>query len=83
MHTDFAPKMKGRYLTSNVNITVQDKDGNPINVPVGGGCFYLVRAVLLPLTGFAMADAGRYRTLYEVYDTEVRLLGYPCACLSF
>ena len=36
MHTDFAPKLKGRYLTSNVNITVADQHGNNVSVPVGG-----------------------------------------------
>ena len=36
MHQNFAPKLNGRYLSSNVNITVPDKDGNPISIPVGG-----------------------------------------------
>lgn len=35
MHSIFAPKMNGRYLTSNVNVTVADKEGQPISVPVG------------------------------------------------
>ncbi|KAF4598848.1 hypothetical protein EYR38_007256 [Pleurotus pulmonarius] len=35
MHTDFAPQLKGRYLTSNVNITVADEKGNAVSVPVG------------------------------------------------
>ncbi|KAJ8516929.1 hypothetical protein ONZ45_g5811 [Pleurotus djamor] len=35
MHTNFAPQLKGRYLTSNVNITVPDRKGNPISVPLG------------------------------------------------
>lgn len=32
MHKNFAPKLKGRYLTSNVNITVP---GTTTSVPVG------------------------------------------------
>ena len=36
MYENFAPKLNGRYLSSNVNITVADKHGNPISVPVGG-----------------------------------------------
>lgn len=35
MHTDFAPFWKGRYLSSNVNITVFDENHNPVSVPVG------------------------------------------------
>ncbi|KAL4249237.1 Calcineurin-like phosphoesterase domain-containing protein [Abortiporus biennis] len=35
MYQNFAPKLKGRYLSSNVNITTLDKHGNVINVPVG------------------------------------------------
>ena len=36
MYTTFAPRMKGRYLSSNVNITVFDAQGNNVSVPVGG-----------------------------------------------
>ncbi|KAG6875388.1 hypothetical protein C0993_009448, partial [Termitomyces sp. T159_Od127] len=35
-YLNFAPKFKGRYLSSNVNITVADEHGNVVNVPVGG-----------------------------------------------
>ncbi|KAI0821280.1 Metallo-dependent phosphatase-like protein [Irpex lacteus] len=35
MYKNFAPKLHGRYLSSNVNITVPDKHGNPVSVPVG------------------------------------------------
>lgn len=38
MHTNFAPQLKGRYLTSNVNITVADKQGNPVSIPLGSKC---------------------------------------------
>jgi hypothetical protein len=34
-HQNFAPRFNGRYLSSNVNITVADKDGNPTSIPVG------------------------------------------------
>ncbi len=36
MHQNFVPKLNGRYLSSNVNITVADKHGNPVSAPVGG-----------------------------------------------
>ncbi|KAL0955634.1 hypothetical protein HGRIS_001867 [Hohenbuehelia grisea] len=35
MHNNFAPKLKGRYLSSNVNITIADKKGKTSSVPVG------------------------------------------------
>lgn len=35
MYKNFAPKLNGRYLSSNVNITVADEHGNPVSVPVG------------------------------------------------
>jgi len=37
MYTDFAPKLGGRYLSSNVNITVVEKaTGKLVSVPIGG-----------------------------------------------
>ncbi|KAK7038999.1 hypothetical protein VNI00_010391 [Paramarasmius palmivorus] len=35
MHQNFAPALKGRYLSSNANITLLDQNNNTINVPVG------------------------------------------------
>ncbi|EPQ55273.1 Metallo-dependent phosphatase [Gloeophyllum trabeum ATCC 11539] len=35
MHTNFVPKLNGRYLSSNANITVYDKNNNSVSVPVG------------------------------------------------
>ncbi|KAH9917217.1 Metallo-dependent phosphatase-like protein [Amylocystis lapponica] len=35
MYTNFAPYLHGRYLSSNVNITVFDEHGNNVSVPVG------------------------------------------------
>ncbi|KAF8161382.1 Metallo-dependent phosphatase-like protein [Crassisporium funariophilum] len=35
MHQNFAPKFNGRYLSSNVNITVQNAKGQAVSVPVG------------------------------------------------
>ncbi|TFK84753.1 hypothetical protein K466DRAFT_601739 [Polyporus arcularius HHB13444] len=35
MHKTFAPKLNGRYLSSNVNITVLDVFGRNVSVPVG------------------------------------------------
>lgn len=39
MHTNFAPQWKGRYLSSNANLTVTDKHGKNVSVPVGGNRF--------------------------------------------
>ncbi|PIL33613.1 hypothetical protein GSI_04236 [Ganoderma sinense ZZ0214-1] len=36
MYKNFAPRLNGRYLSSNVNITVTDAHGNNVSVPVGG-----------------------------------------------
>ncbi|KAI0692874.1 hypothetical protein C8T65DRAFT_669117 [Cerioporus squamosus] len=36
MYKTFAPKLNGRYLSSNVNITVVDEHGKAVSVPVGG-----------------------------------------------
>ena len=44
MYTNFAPKLGGRYLSSNVNITVFDKHNNSVSVPVGGECSPSVNA---------------------------------------
>ncbi|KAF5375570.1 hypothetical protein D9615_009214 [Tricholomella constricta] len=35
MYKNFIPKFKGRYLSSNANITIPDSGGKPISVPVG------------------------------------------------
>ncbi|KAF8308282.1 hypothetical protein DL93DRAFT_2220316 [Clavulina sp. PMI_390] len=35
MLKNFAPRWNGKYLTSNVNITVKDASGSPLSVPVG------------------------------------------------
>ncbi|KAI6029157.1 5'-nucleotidase [Pisolithus microcarpus] len=35
MYTNFVPQLHGRYLSSNVNITVFSSDGEAVNVPVG------------------------------------------------
>lgn len=35
MYKNFAPPLNGRYLSSNVNITVYDANNDTINVPVG------------------------------------------------
>lgn len=34
-HTNFVPHLAGRYLTSNVNITIFDSNGKPESIPVG------------------------------------------------
>ncbi|KAK0189116.1 Metallo-dependent phosphatase-like protein [Armillaria mellea] len=35
MHQNLAPKLNGRYLSSNVNITLADRDNKTIDIPVG------------------------------------------------
>ncbi|KAF8885966.1 Metallo-dependent phosphatase-like protein [Infundibulicybe gibba] len=35
MYNNFAPRFNGRYLTSNANITVADKHGKSVTVPIG------------------------------------------------
>ncbi|KAF8260660.1 Metallo-dependent phosphatase-like protein, partial [Lactarius quietus] len=35
MYQNFVPKYPGRYLSSNVNITIPGPDGSPVSVPVG------------------------------------------------
>ncbi|SJL03469.1 related to 5^ nucleotidase [Armillaria ostoyae] len=35
MHQNLAPKLNGRYLSSNVNITLADQNNNTVDVPVG------------------------------------------------
>ncbi|KZT22467.1 hypothetical protein NEOLEDRAFT_1137924 [Neolentinus lepideus HHB14362 ss-1] len=35
MYTNFVPQLDGRYLSSNVNITVYDKNNSSVSVPVG------------------------------------------------
>ncbi|KAF8557876.1 hypothetical protein OG21DRAFT_1406257 [Imleria badia] len=35
MYTNFVPHLNGRYLSSNVNITVFNSDGEAVSVPVG------------------------------------------------
>ncbi|KAF8885967.1 Metallo-dependent phosphatase-like protein [Infundibulicybe gibba] len=39
MYNNFAPRFNGRYLTSNVNITVADKHGKSVTVPIGSEPF--------------------------------------------
>ncbi|KAK2463089.1 hypothetical protein APHAL10511_004744 [Amanita phalloides] len=35
MYHNFVPRFHGRYLSSNVNITISDSNGHPVSVPVG------------------------------------------------
>ena len=35
MYDNFAPQLQGRYLSSNVNITVPGENGGTVSVPVG------------------------------------------------
>ena len=65
MYKNFAPKLYGRYLSSNVNITVEDKHGNPVSVPVGGACTF---ASPVALNGRSLI---RCRAFREVQDSQV------------
>jgi hypothetical protein len=38
MYLNFAPKFPGRYLSSNVNISVSGPNGSVVSVPVGRKC---------------------------------------------
>lgn len=64
-HRNFAPTFKGRYLTSNVNITVPDQYGNPVSVPVGSTLLLFpyprpVDVVHLTLGRFAKFKTRKY-----------------------
>ena len=37
----FATQLGGRYLSSNVNITIPSENGSAFSVPVGGVYFYI------------------------------------------
>lgn len=41
MYYNFVPHLNGRYLSSNVNITIFNSKGQPESVPVGGKKFSL------------------------------------------
>ena len=68
MHQNFAPKLNGRYLSSNVNITVADQDGNPVSVPVGGTCFLAYQRFMLVSTECSLTSC---RAVREVQDSQV------------
>ncbi|KAL4249233.1 Calcineurin-like phosphoesterase domain-containing protein [Abortiporus biennis] len=86
MHVNFAPKLNGRYLTSNVNITVPDAHGNAVSVPVGSrfakfktkkGREVTALGVLFSFTGFAqnttvqpVADLVKESWFKEVIQEE-------------
>ena len=47
VHKNFVPKLNGRYLSSNANITILAENGGNVSVPVGSksGFFQLTRGV--------------------------------------
>lgn len=65
-HKNFAPKLKGRYLSSNVNITLLDEHNNIVNVPVGSA--YYRFSVSRMFTGIYLAN----RSVCQVQDKKVR-----------
>lgn len=62
-HQNFAPALNGRYLTSNVNITIADHDGKPVDAPVGGMFRHTIPVFLYSL----LSDVSG-RTVHEVQD---------------
>lgn len=67
-HKNFAPKLNGRYLSSNVNITLLDEHDNIVNVPVGSTWKW---PVLLPcFSNFV------HRPLLQIQDQKVRELAW-------
>ncbi|KAG1794137.1 5'-nucleotidase [Suillus plorans] len=57
MYTNFVPHLGGRYLSSNVNITVFNSDGEPESVPVGNR-----------FTRFTTRKGRRITSLGVLYD---------------
>lgn len=57
MYTNFVPHLGGRYLSSNVNITVFNSDGEPESVPVGNR-----------FTKFTTRKGRRITSLGVLYD---------------
>ena len=74
MYKNFAPRLNGRYLSSNVNITVTDSRGNNVSVPVGGASrsqiFFYVRKETSDL-GYLWCN----RALRQVQDAQVSAHG--------
>ena len=67
MYLNFVPKFHGRYLSSNVNITIARCDGSVVSVPVGGQCYNRLSS---DLTRILTLCAIR-RSFCQVQDTEV------------
>lgn len=73
MYKTFAPKMNGRYLSSNVNITVFDKHGKNVSVPVGGkytarafSCFEVAHAFLERYVKFKTRKFVHLKVMFRV-----------------
>jgi hypothetical protein len=62
MYKNFVPKFNGRYLSSNVNITVTDDNGKNISVPVGCECCFSFRLIL--------ANMSTSSPVYKVQDRK-------------
>ncbi|KAF7335281.1 hypothetical protein MSAN_02338800 [Mycena sanguinolenta] len=73
MHMNFAQHFKGRYLSSNVNITVFDANNQSISVPVGSATL----STFLASTVVAIADAsaGRFRKFKTRKNRSVTAFG--------
>ena len=67
MYLNFAPKFPGRYLSSNVNITVGNSNGSVINVPVGSKCQNLILTQVVTDCILLLI----HRSLRQVHDAEV------------
>ena len=66
-YTNFAPAFKGRYLSSNVNITVLNDKGKIVSVPVGSK---------LVVTFYTLDIHVISRSLREVHHEKVRILSF-------
>lgn len=66
-YQNLAPKLNGRYLSSNVNITVADQNNKTIDVPVGSK-YYIIRAMAMEVL-----TLSTLRSLCQVQDAKVSL----------
>ena len=83
MYQNFVPKFPGRYLSSNVNITIAGPDGSPVSVPVGSQfTTFVMNAVTFLIVSLV------HRSLRQVQDTKVSytppaltmFFNFACTC---
>ncbi|KAH9039800.1 Metallo-dependent phosphatase-like protein [Lactarius pseudohatsudake] len=74
MHQNFAPKFPGRYLSSNVNITIPGPNGSPVSVPVGSQ-LQLGHEYCQPFPNCMPYSAGRFAKFKTRKGRKVTSLG--------